>query len=49
VETEEQARFLRIQGCDEMQGFLFSHPLSSEQAAEVLDRVVPPAQAASGE
>jgi EAL domain-containing protein (putative c-di-GMP-specific phosphodiesterase class I) len=49
VETEEQARFLRIQGCDEMQGFLFSQALSPEQAAEMLERDAPPAQAAGGE
>jgi diguanylate cyclase (GGDEF)-like protein/PAS domain S-box-containing protein len=49
VETEEQARFLRIQGCDEMQGFLFSQALSPEQAAELLERDAPPAQAAGGE
>jgi EAL domain-containing protein (putative c-di-GMP-specific phosphodiesterase class I) len=49
VETEEQARFLRIQGCDEMQGFLFSNALSPEQAAEMLERDAPPAQAAGGE
>ncbi|MCC6533761.1 MAG: EAL domain-containing protein [Burkholderiales bacterium] len=45
VETEEQARFLRIQGCDAMQGFLFSRPLTPEQALDLLDRGVPPAQA----
>jgi EAL domain-containing protein (putative c-di-GMP-specific phosphodiesterase class I) len=45
VETEEQARFLRIQGCDEMQGFLFSAALSPEEAAQWLERE-PPAEAA---
>jgi diguanylate cyclase (GGDEF)-like protein/PAS domain S-box-containing protein len=30
VETEEQSRLLRILGCDEMQGFLFSKPVPSE-------------------
>jgi len=30
VETEEQSRLLRLLGCDEMQGFLFSKPLPSE-------------------
>jgi diguanylate cyclase (GGDEF)-like protein/PAS domain S-box-containing protein len=29
VETESQAEFLRALGCDEMQGFLFSRPLSA--------------------
>lgn len=32
VSTNEQMRFLRDQGCDEMQGFLFSKPVSSENA-----------------
>lgn len=31
VETREQASFLRHQACDEMQGFLFSKPVTSEQ------------------
>jgi diguanylate cyclase (GGDEF)-like protein len=48
VETEEQARFLRIQGCDEMQGFLFSAALTTEQAAQLLEREFPSAQAAGG-
>ena len=30
VETEEQSRLLRLLGCDEMQGFLFSKPLPCE-------------------
>jgi EAL domain-containing protein (putative c-di-GMP-specific phosphodiesterase class I) len=30
VETEEQARLLRLLSCDEMQGFLSSEPLSKE-------------------
>ena len=30
VETEEQSRLLRLVNCDEMQGFLFSKPLSGE-------------------
>jgi EAL domain-containing protein (putative c-di-GMP-specific phosphodiesterase class I) len=30
VETDEQSRLLRLLGCDEMQGFLFSRPLPTE-------------------
>jgi EAL domain-containing protein (putative c-di-GMP-specific phosphodiesterase class I) len=30
VETEEQSRLLRLLGCDEMQGYLFSKPVPSE-------------------
>jgi len=30
VETEEQSSLLRLLGCDEMQGFLFSKPLPGE-------------------
>jgi len=31
VETEEQAQFLRQQGCDLLQGFLFSRPLADAE------------------
>ena len=31
VETEEQARLLRLLNCDEMQGYLFSKPIPAEQ------------------
>ena len=30
VETEEQSRLLRLMGCDEMQGYLFSKPVPGE-------------------
>jgi diguanylate cyclase (GGDEF)-like protein len=36
VETEEQARVLREQGCDEVQGFLYSRPVSASQLLEKL-------------
>ena len=37
VETEEQADLLRRLGCHEMQGYLFSRPLTREQVWELLD------------
>jgi diguanylate cyclase (GGDEF)-like protein len=36
VETEEQLDFLRNVVCDEMQGFLFSRPLPSEELSKLL-------------
>ncbi|USX18690.1 EAL domain-containing protein [Oxalobacteraceae bacterium OTU3REALA1] len=38
VETEQQRGFLRANGCDEMQGYLFSEPLPPEQLAALLER-----------
>jgi EAL domain-containing protein (putative c-di-GMP-specific phosphodiesterase class I) len=36
VETAEQLAFLRSHGCNEVQGFLLSHPLAPEQLAALL-------------
>lgn len=36
VETENQLAFLRSMECDEMQGYLFSEPLSAQAATELL-------------
>ena len=36
VETDEQLAFLRAQGCNEIQGFCFSHPLPAEDFAQLL-------------
>jgi diguanylate cyclase (GGDEF)-like protein/PAS domain S-box-containing protein len=36
VETEQQRTFLRENGCDEMQGYLFSRPLTPEKLAQLL-------------
>jgi len=38
VETALQRDILRSLGCDEMQGYLFGHPLASADASEVLRR-----------
>jgi diguanylate cyclase (GGDEF)-like protein/PAS domain S-box-containing protein len=42
VETEEQLAFLRREQCSEMQGFLFSQPLSAAEFEEALRRSVHP-------
>ncbi|MDO6564266.1 EAL domain-containing protein [Amphritea sp. 1_MG-2023] len=36
IETPEQAKFLRSNGCDEFQGFMYSHPLPAEQMTQLL-------------
>ncbi len=36
VETEEQARLLRLLRCDQMQGYLFSPPVAREKVEELL-------------
>ena len=36
VETDEQLAFLRAQGCNEIQGFSFSHPLPADEFAQLL-------------
>ncbi len=38
VETEAQAECLREQGCDDLQGFLFSRPVSAEEFARFLEK-----------
>jgi EAL domain-containing protein (putative c-di-GMP-specific phosphodiesterase class I) len=36
VENEEQADYLKQNGCDEMQGFYFSKPVGAEDALALL-------------
>jgi diguanylate cyclase (GGDEF)-like protein len=43
VETDEQARYLHLLRCDEMQGFLFSKPLAPERARHWLAGTTPAA------
>ena len=40
VETEAQCTYLRAQGCDQMQGYLFSHPLPPNEVGELLGQPV---------
>ncbi len=53
VETAEQQSFLRNHACDEMQGFLFSKPVSPRELAELLRSppalASPPLQPAAGD
>ncbi|HVY52635.1 MAG TPA: EAL domain-containing protein [Devosia sp.] len=44
VETEEQLRAVREQGCNEVQGFLFSPPLEAGQVVALLARESQPIQ-----
>ena len=41
VDSEEQARFLRLLGCDEMQGHLFSRPVPYEDMTALLKQAEP--------
>jgi diguanylate cyclase (GGDEF)-like protein/PAS domain S-box-containing protein len=43
VETEEEANFLRAEGCDELQGFLISRPVPQEKVAGLIERFKSPA------
>lgn len=38
VETGDQQRFLRMAGCNQLQGYLFSRPVPAEQVAALLER-----------
>ncbi|MEW5728163.1 MAG: bifunctional diguanylate cyclase/phosphodiesterase, partial [Pseudomonadota bacterium] len=42
VETAEQAAWLRAKGCDEVQGFLISRPVSAEDLVSLFDRALLP-------
>lgn len=42
VETQEQLNFLALQGCDQVQGFLLSKPLSAEDCLALLKNQLTP-------
>ena len=46
VETESQAIFLGEKGCDELQGYYFSHPLPASDLVALLDQTALPDSAA---
>jgi EAL domain-containing protein (putative c-di-GMP-specific phosphodiesterase class I) len=39
VETSEQAAFLALHGCDELQGYLYSRPVAADQVSALLPRL----------
>lgn len=41
VETRVQLSFFRNQECDEVQGYLFSHPLPAKEMTELLQQKAP--------
>lgn len=41
VETQFQLDYLRAQGCDEIQGYLFGHPVPAEEFASLLRKAGP--------
>ena len=49
VETEGQLRFLRENGCDEIQGYYFSRPLEMEALRKLLQSLAPAGRALEGE
>ena len=46
VETEEQLQFFKLEGCVEVQGFYFSHPVSAGEIGRMLSRQPLPQSAA---
>jgi diguanylate cyclase (GGDEF)-like protein len=48
VETPEQLSMLQAEGCDELQGYLFSRPMSLPEARLAIARYLRPAGAAQG-
>jgi len=39
VDAEEQAKYLKLLGCDEMQGYLFSRPVPPDKVEDLLNRI----------
>ncbi len=39
VDAEEQAKYLRLLSCDEMQGYLFSRPVPPDEVDDLLNRI----------
>jgi len=39
VDAEEQAKYLRLLSCDEMQGYLFSRPVPPDEVEDLLSRI----------
>jgi predicted signal transduction protein with EAL and GGDEF domain len=45
VETEEQLQRLRVEGCTEVQGYLFSEPIPADEVRLLLQRLAPRSKA----
>jgi EAL domain-containing protein (putative c-di-GMP-specific phosphodiesterase class I) len=46
VETEHQLKILSIEGCTQVQGYLFSPPIPAQQIPRLLERLRPNFKAA---
>ncbi len=47
VDAEEQAKYLRLLSCDEMQGYLFSRPVPPGEVEDLLNRIGGPGNASA--
>jgi EAL domain-containing protein (putative c-di-GMP-specific phosphodiesterase class I) len=47
VETVQQAQFLRLLRCDQIQGYLYSKPVAEERIPELLTRRFAPSALSS--
>jgi EAL domain-containing protein (putative c-di-GMP-specific phosphodiesterase class I) len=39
VESQGQLDYLKSQGCQELEGFLFSRPISAQEVSDLLEKV----------
>jgi EAL domain-containing protein (putative c-di-GMP-specific phosphodiesterase class I) len=46
VETEDQLKILRAEGCTQVQGYLFSRPRPAAEVLEMIKKIEPQSRAA---